>query len=402
MKFMDAPLIIHVVYGFSVGGLENGVVNLINRLPARAWRHAVVSLTEVDPAFAARLTRADVELIAMRKARGHALRLYPRLVQLFRGLKPAIVHTRNLAALEASVPAWLARVPVRVHGEHGRDVNDLDLTRTRYQRVRKMFSPFVTRYVALSPDLAQYLQGRVGIGAARITQIYNGVDTERFRPSREHRVPVEGCPFNDPGLWLIGTVGRMEPVKDQLNLARAFVAAVSTHRDARSRMRLVLIGDGSLRPQVETILNEAGLRDLAWLPGERADVPSILRSLDCFVLPSLGEGVSNTVLEAMASGLPVVATRVGANSELVEDGATGHIVPAADSDALARSIVGYFSDPATARSHGRAGRERAARQFGLERMVEQYHALYTELLHHHPLPEARAARADAHGGHGGV
>ena len=106
----------------------------------------------------------------------------------------------------------------------------------------------------------------------------------------------------------------------------------------------------------------------------------LLQGLDCFVLPSLAEGVSNTILEAMAAGLPVVATRVGANGELVEDGVTGRLVPPADSDALARAMVDYFKDPMMARQHGRAGRQVVVRRFSLERMVEEYRRLYSALI----------------------
>ena len=380
MNLLPAPLIVHVVYRFDVGGLENGVVNLINRLPPQSWRHAVLSLTEIDAGFASRVTRQGVRFIALHKGAGHAFPLYPRLFRLFRELRPAIVHTRNIAALEASVPAWAAAVPVRVHGEHGRDVDDLDGSSAKYQWVRRAFSPFVTRYVALSPDLGTYLREQVGLAANRIEQIYNGVDTTRFRPPLAGRAVIEGCPFNDADHWLVGTVGRMESVKDPINLARAFVRAAQLDREARRRMRLVLVGDGRLRPKVEAFLSETGMRDLAWLAGERADVTGLLQGLDCFVLPSLAEGVSNTILEAMATGLPVVATDVGANGELVEDGVTGRLVPAADSDALAHAMIDYFRDPSMARRHGRAGRQVAERSFSLERMVEEYHRLYGALV----------------------
>jgi len=124
----------------------------------------------------------------------------------------------------------------------------------------------------------------------------------------------------------------------------------------------------------------------------------LLQGLDCFVLPSLAEGVSNTILEAMASGLPVVATRVGANAELVDDGLTGALVSAADSDALARAIVAYFDDPASAKHHGRAARQRAESRFSLERMVERYHRLYSELVREGAVSHA-APRAAAQGPH---
>jgi sugar transferase (PEP-CTERM/EpsH1 system associated) len=267
-----------------------------------------------------------------------------------------------------------------VHGEHGRDVSDLYGTRVRYQWVRRAFRPFVTRYVALGPDLESYLHHRVGIPAARIEQIYNGVDTGRFQPAHGPRTPIAGCPFREPQHWLVGTLGRMEAVKDQTNLARAFVIALRHHPAARGRMRLILVGDGPLRSQVEAILDAADARDLAWFAGEQHDVVPLLQALDCFVLPSLAEGVSNTILEAMATQLPVVATRVGANGDLVEDGVTGKLVPAADSEALACAIVGYFREPAVARRHGRAGRQVVERKFSLDRMVERYHRLYSNLL----------------------
>jgi len=374
-----SPLIVHVVYRFAVGGLENGVVNLINRLPPTAWRHVVLSLTDVDSSFAARIDNPDVRCIALGKGPGHAVALYPRVRSLLRSLSPAIVHTRNLAALELTVPAWAAGVGVRVHGEHGRDVDDLDGSRVRYQWLRRAFRPFVTRYVALSPDLREYLCRRVGIPEDRVEQIYNGVDTARFRPRADSEVPIHGCPFRPDEHWVVGTVGRMESVKDQTNLVHAFVGALRMHPDARRRLRLVLVGDGALRPEVERIVDEHRIRDLVWFAGEANDVVPYLQSMDCFVLPSLAEGVSNTILEAMACAIPVIATRVGANAELVEEGLTGRVVPRADSQSIAKAVIEYFTSPATARRHGRAGRQRVVQRFSLERMVEQYHQMYASL-----------------------
>ena len=302
-----APLVVHVVYRFDTGGLENGVVNLINHMPAHAYRHAVVALTEVVPAFAARIRRSDVEFISLHKPAGHGFKLYPKLVDLFRRLRPAIVHTRNLAALECQVPAWWAGVPGRVHGEHGRDVEDLDGSSRRHQWMRRAYSPFVHRYVALSRDLGGYLSDRCGISASRVEQVYNGVDIALFAPAPGGRAPIAGCPFTDASLWLVGTVGRMQTVKHQTLLARAFVAALAQQPALRARLRLVMVGDGPLRDECLAILGAGGVADLAWLPGERADVPDVMRGLDCFVLPSKAEGISNTILEAMACALPVVA-----------------------------------------------------------------------------------------------
>lgn len=376
----ERPLILHVVYRFAVGGLENGVVNLINRLPEEAFRHGIVSLTDVSEEFCRRVARQDVIYVALHKGPGHALRLYPRLYRLFRSLKPAIVHTRNLAALEAVVPAWAAGVPVRVHGEHGWGAQDPDGTRTRYRRVRQLFSPFVHRYIALSQHLERYLVEAVGIGKARVLQIYNGVDTERFRPAKEAPVAIQDYPFQDPRLWVVGTVGRMEPVKDTPTLARAFVRALQRSPEAQQRLRLALVGDGPLREATRRVLEDAGVAHLAWMPGERADVAELLRGFHCFALPSRAEGISNTILEAMATGLPVIATRVGGNAELVADDMTGRLVPPADPEALASRILDYFHHPEVARRHGTAGRSRVIRQFSLEQMVARYRETYEALL----------------------
>src|SRR6476661_961616 len=161
------PLIAHIVYRFDIGGLENGVVNLINRMPENAYRHAVVSLTDITH-FRKRISRTDVQFFELHKPPGHALPLYPRLFRLLRKLAPAIVHTRNLAALEVTIPAWWAGVSARVHGEHGRDIGDLDGSNRRYRWVRRLYRPFVTRYVAVSADLENYVRDCIGVPERRI------------------------------------------------------------------------------------------------------------------------------------------------------------------------------------------------------------------------------------------
>lgn len=372
------PLVLHLVYRFDTGGLENGVVNLVNHMPAHAYRHAIVALTEVSD-FRHRVRRTDVSFVALNKPPGHAIALYPRLYRLFREMRPAIVHTRNLAALEACVPAWAARVPVRVHGEHGRDVDDLDGSSRKYRLLRRVYRPFVSHYVALSQDLAGYLADHVGVPPERCSQIYNGVDALRFRRATAPSL-IPGCPFSAPQHWIVGSVGRMQAVKDPLLLARAFVLALRSHPGLRGRLRLAMVGDGPLRAQAQALLESAGVEALAWLPGERDDVAEVMRGLSCFVLPSRAEGVSNTILEAMASGLPVIATHVGGNAELVAHGHTGALVPSGDVQALTDAIVGLAEQPDKARGWGDAGRANVERRFSLDAMVASYQSLYDRCL----------------------
>jgi len=377
------PLVVHVVYRFSMGGLENGVVNLINRLPADRWRHAIVALTEIDAGFAARIQRPDVKLVALHKPPGQGLWQFPKLHRLFRELKPAIVHTRNLGALEAQVPAWTAGVRGRVHGEHGRDADDVDGSNRRHILMRRVYRHFVQQHIALGGELAGYLRCPIGVPEDQLTAIYNGVDPERFSPPPQ-RLPIPGCPFTDPALWLVGTVGRMQTVKAQPILAQAFVSVLRQRPALRDTLRLVMVGDGSLRAECLAILQQGGVEQLAWLPGARDDVPDVMRGLDCFVLPSLAEGISNTILEAMACGLPVLATRVGASAELLVQGQTGVLVPAGDVPALADGLLQLAGDRPAAQAMGRAGRQRAEQRFSLPAMVAAYQSVYERVLQRAP------------------
>ena len=371
------PLVAHVIHRFAVGGLENGLVNLINATPPERYRHAVISLTDYTD-FRNRLRRTDIPVIAMRKRPGKDFRTHIRLWRIFRELRPAIVHTRNLPALEFLSMAALAGVPGRIHGEHGRDVYDFDGSSRKYRLLRKAVDPFVCRYTAVSSDLAQWL-GRL-IGKANIVRICNGVDVHRFYPRNGPRVPIGPKGFVGEGTVVIGTVGRMETVKDQLTLVSAFLNMVQTDPAARERLRLVMIGDGPLRRESQLLLEAGGAETLAWLPGERSDIAEIMRAMDVFVLPSIAEGISNTTLEAMATGLPVVATNVGGNPELVLAGRTGFLVAASDPLAMAKAIQVYVNDPVKLAEHGRAARSRVETQFSIESMVNGYLAVYDEVL----------------------
>jgi len=241
----------------------------------------------------------------------------------------------------------------------------------------------VHQYIALSEDLERYLIEKVGVAPQRLTQIYNGVDTELFRPAQPRRALLPVADFAAPDTVVIGTVGRMEAVKDQLTLVRAFVRLLERRTDMRQRLRLAMIGDGALREPALDLLTRAGALDLAWLPGERADIAEIMRGFDVFVLPSLAEGISNTILEAMATGLPIIATRVGGNPELVKEGQTALLVPADDPRAMAEAIDVYADDAAKRKQHGAAGRAAAEARFSLGAMVGAYMDVYDRILGGH-------------------
>jgi sugar transferase (PEP-CTERM/EpsH1 system associated) len=348
-------------------------------MPPERYRHAIICLTD-STEFKLRIRRSDVPIIDLRKRPGHDLGVYVRAWKALQSLRPDIVHTRNLPTLEFLLLAALTLRTSRVHGEHGRDVYDLDGSSRKYNVFRRLARPFVHHYIAVSSDLATWLTRTVGVPTPKVSYIWNGVDTDRFRPRSGPRTGIFPEDFAKPGTFIVGTVGRMQEVKDQLTLARAFVLLLQTEVQARERLRLVIIGDGPLKEQAIRLLRAAQAESLAWLPGERTDIPEIMQALDLFVLPSLAEGISNTILEAMACGLPVVATRVGGTPELVDEGKTGFLVPPADPASMAHAIGRYLNDETLLKAHGEAGRRHVLAQFSKEKMVNGYLAVYDSVL----------------------
>ena len=372
------PLILHVIHHLVVGGMENGLVNLINHMPQERVRHAVACI-EDHSEFRQRITRADTEVFALHRSRLGVWRLRRELFQLCRRLQPQLVHSRNLSGLDALAPAKLAGVSRCVHSEHGWDVGDLDGRRWRPAILRRLHSPLVDRYIAVSKDLERYLVGRVGIAPARVNQIYNGVDTDLFAPGPDKSGVAIPPEFSQQNIVVIGTVGRIQPVKDQVTLLHAFAELVRSQTNLRACLRLAVIGDGPLLHDLRLLAETLGIAPLAWLPGAIDNIPEVLRGFDVFVLPSLSEGISNTVLEAMASGLPVVATAAGGNLELVEDGYCGRLFPAGDFSTLARLLAGYIANPTLRRAHGASARRRAVEHFSLHTMISNYERVYLDL-----------------------
>jgi sugar transferase (PEP-CTERM/EpsH1 system associated) len=374
------PLVAHIIFSLDVGGLENGLINLLNHMPSR-YRHVVICLSHFSD-FRDRIQRGDVKVFALHKRPGKDFAVYIRLWRLLKRLRPDIVHTRNYGALDSNFIAALAGVSLRVHGEHGWDMTDLNGENLKYKLLRRGLSPLIQRHVTVSRDLGTWLTECVGIPERRVCAIHNGVDTDIF-------YPVSSCSFNwvreagdefSGDKYIIGTIGRMASVKDQLTLARAFIELMRQEPRLRERVRLVMIGDGPLREPSRALLAENGLAAASWLPGRRDDVADLLRGMNLFVLPSLNEGISNTILEAMATGLAVVATDVGGNPELVIDGKTGTLVPPSNPTALARAMARYIADPDAAATASRSARTRALDEFSLGSMVNAYTQLYDDLM----------------------
>jgi sugar transferase (PEP-CTERM/EpsH1 system associated) len=374
------PLIVHVIHYLGVGGLENGLVNLINHIPSERYRHAIVCLKGYSD-FSKRITRKNVKIVALNKREGLDFSLYVNLFKTLKELKPDIVHTRNLATIEGQVIATAARIRTRIHGEHGRDVFDLHGKNLKYNLLRRTIRPVIDHFIAVSKDLENWLINTIGVIPNRIDQIYNGVDSYTFYPRNKrpgNNIGPEG--FFTEDSFVIGSVGRMAAVKDYPNLVRVFLKLLKEEAALQNRLRLLIVGEGGSRRECIEMLREAGAEAKAWFPGERADIPELLRTMDLFVLPSLGEGISNTILEAMSTGLPVVATSVGGNIELVKDECTGKLVPSGVPETMAEAISTYYRNPNLLDSHGKSARKLIESRFSMEAMTNSYLKVYDKAL----------------------
>jgi sugar transferase (PEP-CTERM/EpsH1 system associated) len=368
------PLVVHLTYALDFGGLEMLIVESINRMSASKYRHAVVCLTTYTD-FARKITQPGVEVFALHKPPGYGVGTHFRLWKLLRRLRPAILHTYNLSAIEYALTASLAGVPIRVHAEHGRDASDPDGKNRKHNFLRRRMAPFVDRFVPVSEDLKRWLGDEVRIPAAKTLFIKNGVDTDRFN------VQAGSSGLSPWGAddFVIGTVARIQDVKNHRGLVDAFIRLRHLLPQQHHRMKLSIIGDGPLLPALRAQVAAAGLDDAVWLPGARSDIAELMHTFSVFALPSLAEGTPVSLLEAMASGLPIVASRVGGIPEVVIQDEHGHLTPPADVDALAAALARYVDQPALARQHGVAARTRIEQQYSMTSMLSAYTDLYDGL-----------------------
>ena len=364
----DAVRVMHVVFAFHPGGMELGVLKLVNGLDSRRISSSVCSTCparELAP-----LLVPHVPLFELRRREGNDLRLVWELNRLFRRERPHIVHTHAWGTLiEGLIAARLAGVPIVVHGEHG----TLQL-RQRQRFFQRYAWSRVDCLLSVSSRLAERMAHEIRFPPHQIQTIQNGVDLSRFAA---HIEQVEarralGLPTDRP---VIGAVGRLVPVKDHASLVDA-VAMLC--RDGL-RPLLVIAGDGPLRAAIEARAAACGIAADVRLLGHQPDIERVLAALDVFVLSSRSEGMSNTILEAMAARLPVIATRVGGADEMVVNDTTGVLVPAGSPDMIAAALRRLLSDPALRAAMGNAGRARVEREFDLTKTLQQYERLYIEL-----------------------
>ena len=364
---MQQPyLIAHIVYSFSTGGLEKGIATLV-RNSSPLFKHVIICLSGAGDSV--QLLPENTRVISLGKKKGNSFLFILKLAGLLRKLKPDLIHTRNWSGMDGILAARFANIKTLIHGEHGWDMEDPYGTNPKRVFIRKLFSRWVKEYTCVSAEMETWLKHTIRV-SKRVTQIYNGVDTDVFNPHGETpNIRSEmRIPSNAP---VIGIVARLDPIKDHSNLFQAFSLVRKQVPDAG----LLVVGDGPERHRLEKISSKG----IVFL-GNRLDVPGIMREFDIFVLTSLNEGISNTILEAMATGLPIVATRVGGNVELAGNSDFGILVEPGNPEQLAGVLLSYLKNQTRMKQHGALARKTAIHQYSVAAMVQKYETVYRRVI----------------------
>lgn len=373
--------IIHVVENLARGGLERTVIDLITAQRAAGHRCRVICVFEPGQ-LAAELQGQGVRVDACHKRDGLDLRALRRLRGWLRETPGAVLHTHNATAhyyaLLAAVGLPLART---VNTRHGMGVADPHSRKEALYRLSARYTDYVVGVCNAARDrfAEQRVRPRAGLLA-----IPNGIRLERFHVANAEDQAALARSLGWPeDSAIIGTVGRLNPVKDQAALISAFRHV----HQMQPQARLVIVGDGQLRADLQAHIDVAGVQDVVRLVGDQDDVPRWLAGMRVFALPSRSEGYSIALLEACAAGLPIVATDVGGNREIVREGVNGALIASGDKDALAKALQGLLEQPTRAQQLGRAGREWVQREGSFLHMAARYEALYAG----QPLPECAVA-----------
>ncbi len=374
-KRMERLRVLHVVPRLGLGGTEKGVLKVIRGLGEDGFEHQICAVRGMDAEFAKREGIESKACSVDSLKKGFQFPLF-RLKRIMKEFRPHIVHSRNFGALEAVPAARLARVPVAIHSEHGYELEILSGLPMRRRVLCRCFYGMADAVFTVTDDLRKFHAEQSWIPADRFRVLYNGVDTEKFAPNPLSAAQVRsdlGIPDNR---FLIGSVGRLVAIKDHRTLLRAAETLSLGGLD----VHVLLIGAGPEMANLQKhVANSKSLAGRVTFPGASDRIPELLNAMDAFVLPSICEGMSNTILEAMACGVPAIVTRTGGNPELIEEGRSGYLFPPGNVEMLSTLLSRLAESSGTRQELGASGRRRAVEQFSLAGMMQRYEEIYTEL-----------------------
>ncbi len=351
--------VLHVILSLEIGGMEQVVAQLIRNLDQERFLPMVACLTSRG-AIAEELTAAGIPIFIIGRMTPLLSFLYPaELVGIMKKHSIDVLHTHSGCWHKAAIAARICGVGKVIYTEHGRTFPD----RRRLILLDRLYAPCTDHVVAVSGELHRYMRDGVGISAGKITTILNGVDPALFAPAVTPQ-PDISC--------RLGIIARLAPVKDIVTLLRALAEV----RKVYPAVTLSVAGDGPERVHLEQSVAELGLDGAVSFLGFRRDMVEVMKSIDIFVLSSLSEGTSITLLEAMASGKPVVVTDVGGNPALVREGENGFLVPSGNPSAMAAALIRLMGDRQLRVRMSAANLKTVEENYSIKAMTAAYECLY--------------------------
>ncbi|MFH1776262.1 MAG: glycosyltransferase [Candidatus Omnitrophota bacterium] len=358
--------IMHVTNSLDIGGLEMLVLNMLNALDRQRFSSRVCTLRE-DGKLIPEFTKAGIPVHIIKKRNGLDFFLPWKLKRLFQENQIDIVHTHNYAPwLYAAVAKNMVQEIRLIHTEHS-NVDDL-----KRRKILEKILSYATDYIVCdSANVAGFMVKEENINRQKIKTILNGIDVGRFSRQDMQKTLKKELGI-DEDTRVIGTVGRLVEVKDHLTLIKSFSLVL----DKLKNVILIIVGDGPLRKKLEDFSRDIEVRKNIMFLGARDDVDKVLQIFDLFVLSSLSEGLPLALIEAMAASIPVVATAVGGNCEVVPDEKTGYLVTPKEPKQMAEKIITILTDKKLQKKMGECACQRVREHFNLEIMVQEYEQLY--------------------------
>jgi len=357
--------IAHIVSTFDIGGLENGIINLINTMDHSEFDHSLYVLSG-DAQAKDRFNRA-IPVHTLHKRDGNDPKTIFRLLKHYREYKPDIVRTYGWGSwLEGLISSKLYGNNSIIHSEHGYIAEQLGGIPSRRRIAQKLAARFTDHIISVSEAISQTLINEVGIPSNKINTIINGVDTNRFTPGINH--DLRQSLSIDENSIILGTVARLDPIKD--------IASVIQALPELSNIEYIIAGDGPEQSRLEQLAQELKVAKRVHFLGKRSDIPDLMKIFDIFIIPSIKEGTSNTLLEAMATACPVIATHTGGTPDIIAHNETGILIPPQSPESTISAVTEMSSNPNRRLALGKQARKHIVDKWSLDLMVEKYESLY--------------------------
>ena len=357
--------------------MENGVVNIINNMDKSRFSNIICSLTTSDD-YQYRISSDRRNIYNINKRDGNDITVPFKIASIIKKNQIDIVHARGWPTyleglLAAKLMCWRVKF---IYSYHGRTIDDVQYIPKRRLKIQKYLSFFADCIMTLSNEMASEYASMIGINSENIKVIYNGVETDKFSGTNVELESLREELSIKKDDYVVGFVGRIDPVKDLQTL----IDAIFIVKADINNIKLIIVGDGSEMAKLQNYLIGNGMMNNVIFTGQRDDIGSCLSIMNIYVQPSLYEGMSNTIVEAMAGEKTVLATNVGGTPELINHEVDGILFSPGKPEKLAQHILDLYQNPDKAHSLANKAYRKVIEKFSMFAMIENYEKLYTTLL----------------------